>query len=174
VSSWATALMPPFLIAALVLCLAGVAKLRSPEPPARALTTAGFAVPPWLVRVAAGLELALGIVSLLAPSRAIAFVLASAFLAFAGLSLQLARAGAACGCFGESGPPASVAGAVLSVGFALGGLLAGLAGPRGIGWVLGRGTGPAAVLVLGIAAGAYATMIAYTELPAAWRAWSAQ
>jgi len=40
--------------------------------------------------------------------------------------------------------------------------------------VLQRPPATAAALLLGAAGAAYATVLAYTELPAAWRAWSPQ
>ena len=42
---------------------------------------------------------------------------------------------------------------------------------RGIAWLLGSTPGVVAPLALGIAGAAYATVLAYTELPSAWGAW---
>jgi hypothetical protein len=51
---------------------------------------------------------------------------------------------------------------------------AALAGPHGVGWALGRPALSAAVLAAGIAGALYATMAVYTQLPAAWTAWSGE
>lgn len=87
--------------------------------------------------------------------------------------MALARRHAACGCFGESESPASVAQAILSLALALVALAAAaVALPHGLGWVLGRAPVPAATLLLGTAGAAYGAVLAYTEVPRAWAAWS--
>ena len=45
-------------------------------------------------------------------------------------------------------------------------------GAHGLPWILGRAPLEALVLGLGIATAVFATVVAYTELPAAWGAWS--
>jgi uncharacterized membrane protein YedE/YeeE len=172
------ALIAPFDLAALVLCAAGVAKLRSPRPAARALIAAGL--PPRLPLVAAGIrlfefgELLLGLICLAAPARPTAILLACVYGMFVVLALLLARRQTACGCFGESDAPASSIQALLS------GVLCGLAivavasPPRDVGWVLGHGAVEVTVCAVALLAAAYATVLAYTELPRAWATWSPQ
>lgn len=168
----AAALTPPFEVAALVLCAAGLAKLRWPDGAVRALITLGLPARRWLVRALAAAELALGLWSLLAPERLAAALVAVAFGVFAPLSLALARRHVACGCFGAGDAPASPLQAGLSGALAAGALAAAGGSVHGVDWVLAAGPLRSGTLVVGIAASAYAVVIAYTELPQAWEAWS--
>jgi hypothetical protein len=163
------ALTAPFAVAALVLCVAGVAKLRSPRGAAQALAVGGFRVPVPAVRVFAAGELALGAWSLLVPGRLNAAVLACTYAGFAGLSALLARRHAACGCFGDHDAPATALQSLLSGMLAAVALLAAIWTPHGLGWIGGHDT---VVLAIGIAGCAYGIVVAYTELPRAWSAWS--
>jgi hypothetical protein len=158
----ADALTVPHMVAALVLCAAGLAKLRSPGTGATAL-----GIPAGLIRAFSVYELALGAGVLVWP--VLSPLLALTYLGLAGLTLVLARRAQSCGCFGGGDAPASRAQSLLNLVLALV-----CAGPsHGVGWLLDRPPGPAAVLVLGVAAAAYGIVVAYAELPAAWRAWSA-
>jgi hypothetical protein len=170
----ADVLTDPFAVAAIVLAVAGVAKLRAPGVAVAALREAGLPASAWLVRAFAAFEVALGVWCILSPGAAAAVVLACCFAAFAGLALLLARRRAACGCFGESDAPASTAHAVISAALAAVCVLAAIHTPHGVAWLLDQGAGNAVVLVIGIAGSAYATVLAYTQLPGAWTAWSAR
>jgi hypothetical protein len=154
------ALTVPHAVAAIVLCVAGMAKLRSPRIAATALR-----VPAWLVRAFSLYELALGAGALVWP--ALSPLLALTYLGLAGLTAVLARRAQSCGCFGDGDTPSSLAQSILSVVLAL----ASVPATRDIGWVLARPAGSAVVLLAGIAAAVYGTVIAYSELPMAWRAW---
>lgn len=94
-------LLAPLLAAAAILFLAGVAKLRQPEPAARFAATLG--VPrPWLfVRIAAVVEILVGAAALLQP-RPAALAIAVLYALFTGLvAVQLRREGSLpCGCLG--------------------------------------------------------------------------
>jgi Methylamine utilisation protein MauE len=168
------ALVPAFLVAALLLCVAGTLKLRSPGPAAGALRALGLPGAFLLVRALAVGEIVLGAVCAVDPSRVCAAALAGAYCTFAGVAAALVRRRAACGCFGEGEEPATpshlIASAVLSAVAAA----AAVAGPRGLGWILERPATTATVLVFGIAGALYATVIVYTQLPAAWAAWSGE
>jgi hypothetical protein len=168
----AEALTPPFAVAALVLCVAAVAKLRAPTTAAHALAVVGMPVGTAVVRLIAAGELALGCWCLAAPGRIGAALLALAYGAFAALGLVLARRQASCGCFGASQTRATPTQAAISAALMVVALAATARAPHGLAWVVGRGVPGAAVLVLGVAAAAYATVLAYTELPTAWEAWS--
>jgi hypothetical protein len=168
----AGALTGPYALAALLLALAGVAKLRSPHAADRALRTAGLPARPGLIRAFAAAEVGLGGWCLLAPSPGAAAALAGTYAGFAALALLLARRASSCGCFGDAGAPASVLQSVLSLLLALGALAAIRWTPHGIAWVLDRSPSFVAVMVVGTAGLAYGTVLAYTELPQAWRAWS--
>ena len=166
------ALSTPFAAAALVLGIAGLAKLRSPAGAVRALAVARLPGRGLVVRAFACGELALGAWCLLDPAPANAAALAAVYTAFSALSLLLARRRAACGCFGDGEIPASAVQALLSAALALVALLAVSAVPHGLGWVLGRPAWFVVVLAVGTAGSAYGAVIAYTELPQAWAAWS--
>ncbi len=169
-----TALIAPFLVAAAVLCVAGVAKLRAPAGAVRAVGAAGFIARPWMIRGFAMVEIALGAWAALAPTRAGAAALAALYLAFSGLSVVLARRSAACGCFGEGDAPASPVQALLSAGLATIAIVAAASPPHGIAWLMGQQAWFAATMLIAAGGAVYATVAAYTDLPLAWGAWSAR
>ena len=168
------ALTPPFLVASLVLCVAGAFKLRAPQGAANALRTLGLPGGMWLVRGLALGELVLGAACAVFPTRAGAAVLTGVYVTFAGVAAALARRRASCGCFGEDETPVSAGHWIASL--VLGAVALGVAAfdSRGLGWVLGRPATTAVVLLLGIAGALYATVLVYTEVPRAWSAWSGE
>ena len=167
----ADVLTAPLAVAAVVLIVAGVAKLRAPAPAAAALGELGLPAAALPIRAFAAGEIALGVWALVAPTSVAAIALACCYAAFAALALLLAGRRASCGCFGEGEFPASRAQALLSSVLAAASAAAAVWPPHG---PLDRPAGQAVVLVIGIAASAYATVLAYTQLPAAWSAWSAR
>ncbi len=168
----AQALTGPYLIAALTLCVAGLAKLRSPRPAARAMRAADLPGGPLAIRAFAAGELALGAVAVTVATPATAATLAAFYAGFAALALVLHTRGAECGCFGDSGAPASPWQCAISALLAAVCALAAATSAHGITWLLGRSPGTATILILGIGAAVYATVVAYSELPSAWTAWS--
>ena len=160
------ALTVPHAVAAVVLLLAGAGKLRAPAPAARAVGLA-----PVLIRAFAAFELSLGAVALLTASDVSSALMAATYVGFAGLTLVLQRRATPCGCFGQEAAPASAAQSLLSGALALVCAGCAIAGPPALGWILARPAGFAAVLVLGTAGAAYGTVLAYSELPLAWRSW---
>jgi methylamine utilization protein MauE len=158
------ALTGPFAVAALVVIVAGVAKLRSPKPAARALEEIGWNAGQTFTRSIAFIELALGGWCVAQPSRANAVALAVLYGVFGVVSARLVRRRAACGCFGERETPAWAGQVALSLALAAVGAAAALQTP---GTALEH-----PVLIVGIGGAAYATVLAYTALPAAWTAWS--
>jgi hypothetical protein len=168
------ALTGPYAVAAAVLCVAGLAKLRTPASASRALAGLGLPAGPSVIRAYAVLEIGLGAWALISPAPLASALLAFVYAAFTGLALLLWRRAESCGCFGAEGAPATPLQAVLSALFAALCATAIGASPHGLGWALGRPLGSAAVLVLGTAAAAYGTVLAYSELPQAWRSWSPQ
>jgi hypothetical protein len=175
-SQIATVILAPFIVAAGVLCVAAIAKLRAPAVAASALGTLGL---PFAPRLARGLvlvfavgEFVLGAVAVAAPSRALAAVMACLYAGFAGVALVLHRRQAACGCFGATVATASPVQAALSAALALVCAVAAVEPAHGLSWIFGRAPLEAGVLVFGIGAAMYATVVAYTHLPSAWNAWS--
>jgi methylamine utilization protein MauE len=157
----------PHAVAALILAVAGAAKLRSPRAAARAVDQ-----PAVLVRAFAGGELALAAVALITASVWSSVLMAVVYAGFAALTLRLARAGAACGCFGAEQSPASPAQPALSAGLAVIGAVSAAGGAHTAGWILARPPGTLTVLILGTAGVVYGIVLAYSELPQLWRSWS--
>jgi hypothetical protein len=166
------ALTAPFAVAAAVLCVAGVAKLRAPSGAVRALMVAGLPARAGLVQVLAIVEVTIGGLALLHPTPALAGAVAALYASFCLVSLVLARRRAGCGCFGADDAPASAIQSLLSAVLCLVAVCAAIAPAHGLAWMLAEGAGQASALLIGIAGSAYATVIAYTELPRAWSAWS--
>jgi hypothetical protein len=162
----------PFLLAGLLLCVAALGKLWAPDAAAGALRVVGLRVPSGLARSFAVVELGLGGWAAVSPGAVNAATVAIVYMMFAGLSLLLARRRVACGCFGAGDTPASGIQSLLSAALAAVALAAALGPGHGIGWVLGQHAWLAGVLVIGLAGAIYGIVIAYTQLPAAWGAWS--
>ncbi len=167
----AAALSAPFAVAALVLCAAGAAKLRSPAGATAALVVLGLPARRWMIRALAVAELGLGAWALVSASAPAAAALAAIYAVFTVVSVALARRHAACGCFGGADEPVSGAQALLSATLCLVAIAALVAGVHGLGWLLDTSAARAVVIGAGVAAGAYAVVLVYTRLPAAWSAW---
>jgi hypothetical protein len=161
------ALAPPFLVASLVLCVAGLLKLRSPDVAAAALRTR-----PWTIRALAAGEVALGAACVLHPTRATAAVLTGAYATLAGGAAALRRGRAACGCFGDDDLPVSLAHVIASGLLGAVAVATAVASPRGLPWLASQPAPVAGVVAAGIAGAAYATVLVYTLAPRAWAAWS--
>ncbi len=160
------ALAPPFVVAALLLCVAGASKLRAPAVAAAALRTS-----PWVIRALAAGEVALGLAGAVDPMPALGVALAIAYALFAAVAAVLMRRRVACGCFGEDDFPVSAGHWIASALLGTLVLAAAVAGPRGLGWLLERPAPQAVALLIGIAGGLYATVLVYTVVPRAWGAW---
>jgi len=94
--------------AALLVAMAGAAKLLRPDPTRVALRTAGLPSAPWTARVLGVGELALAVVALVVAGRLGAGLVGVAYLGFAGfaaLLLHRSRGRASCGCFGGDDAP---------------------------------------------------------------------
>lgn len=163
------ALTAPVAAGALVLCIAGIAKLRAPAVAASALSAAGVPVGSLAVRAFALVELGLGMWCLLAPAVPGLILLGSLYAGFAALTLVLVRRRSACGCFGDGGAPASIVQSIVSLALALAAFAAVAWPPPSL---LTKSPASGAVLSIGIAGSAYAIVLAYTQLPRAWDAWS--
>lgn len=163
----ANALTVPHAVAALVLCVAGLAKLHTPAGAARAVGLA-----PGPVRVFAVAELGLGAWALADAAPLASLLMAGLYAGFAALTLRLARHGKTCGCFGAQGSPASPLQSLLSITLAGASALAAGGGAHAAGWILGRAPGFMTLLVLGTVGAVYGIVLAYSELPLLWRSWS--
>lgn len=161
------ALAPPFLVASLVLGLAGLAKLRAPAAAAAALRTRS-----WTIRALAAGEVALGAACVIHPTRALAVALALVYALFAMVALRLRRERVACGCFGDNDLPVSLAHVIASELLGTLAVVTAVASPLGLAWLASQPALVAGVLAVGIAGAAYATVLVYTAVPRAWAAWS--
>lgn len=148
-------LLPLLAVAAGVVLLAGVLKLRVPGE-----------------RLTGLAEVALGGAALAAPGRVTAALLALAYAVFAVVAARRAAEGAGCGCFGaaeDEEPPGP-----LHVGLdLLAAVACGLAvpwPPRSLGWLLGQDPAVAAATLLALGASVWAAYLAFTVLPGLWRA----
>jgi methylamine utilization protein MauE len=100
----------PFSAAAMVLAVSGLAKLRRPGSLVRMLRGIGIPVGPVVVRLFAGLELALGTACLVSPGRATAAALGLLYLSFAAFLASFLARGIelqSCGCAGDRDLPPS-------------------------------------------------------------------
>lgn len=163
------ALAPPFVVAALLLCVAGALKLRSPDSAAAAL-----GVSPWAVRGLACGEMALGAACALLPSRPLALALAVVYGLFSLVAVVLMRRGVPCGCFGDNDLPVSLAHVIASELLAAMAVAAAFGSPHGLGWLARQPGISGATLVVGVAGATYAIVLVYTAVPRAWAAWSGE
>ena len=173
----ASALTPPVLVAALVVVLAAAAKLRAPAAAGEALDALGVPIGrragrELAVRLLAIGELGLGVWVLITAGAPARFALGALYLVFAATTVALARRHAECGCFGDSGAPASAIGAGLNLSFATVCLLGAAAGAKGAERLLELPAWQAPGALLALAGATVAASLAYTELPRAWHAWS--
>jgi hypothetical protein len=160
------ALAPPFVVASLLLCVAGVSKLRAPAGAAAALQLS-----PRVVRALAAGEVALGLACALHPTPALAVALAVVYALFAAVAAVLRRRRVACGCFGEEDFPVSAGHSIASALLGTPVLAAAVAGPRGLGWLLKQPAPEVVTLLIGIAGALYAIVLVYTVVPRAWGEW---
>ena len=152
----------PYLAAALLLVVAGVAKALDPLSLVRALRAAGLTVrAPLLmrfVRAAAVFEALVGAVAVVSPSRTAAMAVAASYAGFTLFVLQALRTGsplASCGCFGKVDTPPTRLHAIVTGALAVLSLVA--AGRPGI--ELGLGL----LVVTGVLA--YLTYLVLAVLP---------
>lgn len=116
------ALSAPVIAAALLLAVAGVAKLAAPDSTVTALRAARLPANRLLVEALGVIELVVGVaVVVWAPPAAVA-VMALSYLAFAAFTWRLLRAqgaSASCGCFGARTTPAHPLHVLVNLGVAL-------------------------------------------------------
>jgi hypothetical protein len=127
-----------YLAACALLVVAGAAKAVRPTDTARALNQAVSAFPlgrmALVVRLAASVECALGVVGLILPWPPIAAAVALSYLGFAGFVLVAYRRGgplATCGCFGTPDTPPTVVHIVINVALAASAVVVAAAGRSG-------------------------------------------
>ena len=98
----------PFLVAACLLAVAGLAKAAQPASTAGALAAMHLPHRRWMVRAGGFLEAGLACIAILTGNAVFALLVAVSYLAFAGFVVAALRAGtplASCGCFGTIDTP---------------------------------------------------------------------
>jgi len=158
----------PFLIAALLLAVAGAAKVIDPTTTVGALRKLGLPASATAVRVGGAVEVVLAVGAVLTGAPVLAGLVAVSYLLFTAFVLVALGRGlpiGSCGCFGKVDTPPSVLHVVVN--------LAAVAAAIGV--ALGDGTGIADVLadqplagvpfLLLVAVGGYAAFTALTVVP---------
>ncbi|MGH9055088.1 MAG: MauE/DoxX family redox-associated membrane protein [Acidimicrobiales bacterium] len=108
----------PFLAAAVLLGVAGCAKVARPDSTARALQAAGVKASRFLVRTGAAAEVALCIAAFAAPGPVTGGLVAASYAGFAVFVAAALRRGwalSSCGCFGRPDTPPTYAHAGVDV-----------------------------------------------------------
>ncbi|MFP5317141.1 MAG: MauE/DoxX family redox-associated membrane protein [Acidimicrobiia bacterium] len=108
----------PFVVAAALLALGGLFKLRRPAPTARALRAAGLAPLAPAARILGAVEVVVGLGALAVDSAVLSGLVAAFYLGFAGFVARALTQDAAvddCGCFGASDSPPSLLHLVVDV-----------------------------------------------------------
>jgi hypothetical protein len=163
-------LAPPFYLAAGLLVVTGLSKLRRPSPAARAMYAAGTGGSDAAARALGAVELVVGVLALLRPAPAVALALAGMYAAFAAfLAVLMWRRpdAASCGCAGTRDVPPNLVHLGLDGGGTAVGVAAALYGVPGIAvYVGGLGLGALPVLASLAATGVVVAAVA-TELPEA-------
>jgi hypothetical protein len=176
-STASLALLPAVDAAGALLIVAGAFKLSRPPAAQRALGEAGWRIPGTLVRCLGAAELALGAALVARPGPLTAAAAALAYACFALFLVRLmrrARADVDCGCFGPSGGTASALHVWLNAALAAACATAVVAPPPPPAWIAGQTPLTAIALCLGLGAVVYAAFLAFTVVPRAWSAYTAE
>jgi hypothetical protein len=165
----ADALLPAYTVAALLLVIAGCAKLAAPDRAHAALATARIRVPVAAVRALGALEVVSGVAAL----AGFASPLAVAYACFLAFSVRLLRAGGAidCGCFGREGATIGPAHVAFNAAALCVCVLAALLHGRSPGSLLAADPLVAFTTALGVVAATCAAYLLLTAFPRAWRAY---
>jgi hypothetical protein len=168
-------IVPPFVLAAGLLMAAGLVKLRRPRASAQAMLDAGLPGRDSLARGLGTLEVGAGVWGLVAPAAGGAFAVGALYLAFTGFLAYVVRThpdAGSCGCAGAKAVPPSRLHLALNLVAASSGFATAVAGvPPVVTWLGSQGW--AAVPVLGgLVLAGWLAVVAVSEAPVAWRAWS--
>jgi hypothetical protein len=125
----------PYAVAALLLGVAGIAKVVRPAPARRALINLGLPVPISVIRAGAGAEACLAGAALATGNRVVAAGVAASFLAFtAFVAVAIVRPTTVgdCGCFGGAESPPTFLHLTINAAFTLVAVLASATGVRSL------------------------------------------
>ena len=161
-------------VAAVLLVLAGLAKMARPEPAADLAGVLGLPARPGLARLIGCVEVAAGLAALAAGGPVAAGAVGLFYAAFALVVLRARMVGApSCGCFGKAAAPPSRIHFAGNLTLAGASLAAAAAGERPVDAVVGlAGAQPAVAVALVLAVGVLAglVIVAFTALPEALHA----
>jgi len=169
------ALMPPVDVAAGLLVLAGVAKLRRPGPLGATLRAIRLPSGRAVVRAVGLVEVVVGLACIARPTAALELTLALVYLAFAGVAATLLATGAdleSCGCLGEHDAPPSWVHVAFDLAAAAVVLLAATRPQATLVSAVSAHPAPGLVLGAGIAAGVVLASTVLAALPAAFAAYA--
>jgi hypothetical protein len=158
----------PFLVASLLLTVAGALKAYDPATTAGALRRAGLPVHPVIVRIGGGLEAVVGIVAILTGGPVAAALVAVSYLLFTIFvvaAMVRSTPIGSCGCFGKIDTPPSLVHVVLNVGAVVSATAVALGPGGGIGATLGDQDLLGLPFLLLVATATYLAFLSLTALP---------
>ena len=158
----------PFLVAALLLTVAGALKALDPVTTTGALRGAGLPVPAPVVRVGGAVEVVVGVAAIATGSAVAAALVAVSFLLFTGfvvLALVRHLPIGSCGCFGKVDTPPSPIHVVVNLGAVVSAIAVALGPGGGIGSVLADQDLLGIPFLLLVGTATYLVFLALTALP---------
>jgi hypothetical protein len=159
----------PFLIAAVLLAGAGLAKLIDPTATVGALVGFGWRVPRRVVRAGGAVEVAIAVVAGVTADQVAALLVAASYLAFTGfvvVALAQHRPIGSCGCFGKVDTPPSALHLVVNTGATVAAIGVAVSGHGGgLGSTLAAQPLGAVPFVLLVLVGGYAAFTVLTVVP---------
>jgi hypothetical protein len=158
----------PFLVAALLLTVAGALKAVDPATTAGALRRAGLPVPPVAVRLVGACEVVVGVAAIVTGAALPAALVALSYLlftAFVVVALRRHLPIGSCGCFGKVDTPPSVVHVVLNIGAIVAATAVALGPGGGIGALLADQELLGLPFLLLVATATYLAFFALTVLP---------
>ena len=158
----------PFLVASLLLTVAGALKACDPATTAGALRRAGLPVPAIAVRIGGAFEVIVGVAAIVTGAPLPAALLACSYLLFTGfVVVALARhlPIGSCGCFGKVDTPPSVIHVVVNAGAIVSAIAVALGPGGGIAAVLADQELLGLPFLLLVAIATYTAFLALTILP---------
>jgi hypothetical protein len=160
---------PLVSVLAAVLVVAGLGKLRAPAAAAGAMRAAGLHAGTVPARLVGAVELGVGGLALVAPSRVSLVAMAGTYALLGWFAVRLLRRPepvASCGCFGTDAPPSRLH-AAFNVAAAAAVALAAVHPPPGLAELAARAPLAGIGLVAGCCACAYAVTLVLAFLPQA-------
>ena len=158
----------PFLVAALLLTVAGALKAFDPVMTTGALHRAGMPVPAPVVRVGGVVEVVVGVAAIATGSAVAAALVAVSFLLFTGfvvLALVRHLPIGSCGCFGKVDTPPSPIHVVVNLGAVVTAIAVARGPGGGIGSVLADQDLLGIPFLLLVGTATYLVFLALTALP---------